>query len=162
MSFCVGRKNHRRKISWLLRREKQLCMNTTSDTWSLQTRLFSETWSLQTRLCNILKCECIYNPAWVTLDTTRQHRAPATPQKFFTRNPTICFPEVDKTSLYVFGRLPGIVGNLLESGNLFCSATGTTQTALDVLQLCFNYIALSFLTNLAYTFPGRLDKEIHR
>ena len=40
MSFYVGRKNHRRKLSWLFRREMLLRMSKTSDTWSLQTRLF--------------------------------------------------------------------------------------------------------------------------
>jgi len=40
MLFWVGRKTHRRKISWLFRREIQLHMSKTSDPWSLQTRLF--------------------------------------------------------------------------------------------------------------------------
>jgi len=36
MSFCVVRKNHRRKISWFLGREMQLRMSKTSHTWSLE------------------------------------------------------------------------------------------------------------------------------
>jgi len=40
MSFCVGRKTHRKKIEWLFRREMQLRMSKTSVTCSLQTRLF--------------------------------------------------------------------------------------------------------------------------
>ena len=40
--FCVDRKNHRRKISWLFRREMQLRMSKISDMWSLQTRLFQQ------------------------------------------------------------------------------------------------------------------------
>jgi len=58
------------------------------------------------------------------------------------------FPEIDKTCLYVFGRLPGFLENWFGSGNLLCSATGATKTALGVLQLCFNYFALSFLNVL--------------
>jgi len=59
------------------------------------------------------------------------------------------FPEVDKTCVYVFGRLPGFLENWLKSGILLCSATGAAKTALSVLKLCFNYFALSFLTKLA-------------
>jgi len=40
MSFCTGRKTHRRKISWLFRRKMQLRMSETSDSRSLQTQLF--------------------------------------------------------------------------------------------------------------------------
>ena len=85
---------------------------------------------------------------WRPARGTRQHRTPAIPPKLFTRNPVIYFPEVDKTCVYVFGRLPGFIENLLENGNLFCSATGATKTALGVLQLCFNYFALSFFNEL--------------
>ena len=42
--------------------------------------------------------------------------------------------------------------NLLESGNLFCSATGATKTAMGVLQLCFYYFALSFFNELGIHF----------
>jgi len=38
-------------------------------------------------------------------------------------------------SLYVFGMLPGFLENLLESGNVFCSATAATKTALGIIQL---------------------------
>jgi len=56
-----------------------------------------------------------------------------------TRYPAIYFPEVDKICIYVFGMLPGFLENLLESGNLFCSATAATKTALGIIQLWFNY-----------------------
>ena len=52
--------------------------------------------------------------------------------------------------------VPGFLENLLESGNLFCSATATTKTALGIIQLWFNY----FRGILAYTLPGRLSKEM--
>jgi len=58
---------------------------------------------------------------------------PRHPPKLFTRNPVIYFPEVDKTCVYVFGMLPGFLENLLESGNLFCSATVVTKTALGII-----------------------------
>jgi len=58
------------------------------------------------------------------------------------------FPEVDKTCGYVFGRLPGFLEDWLESGNLLCSATAATKTALGVLQLCFNYFAFIFFNEL--------------
>jgi len=48
------------------------------------------------------------------------------------------FPEVDKTFVDVFGMLLGFLENLLESGNLFCSATPTTKTALGIILLWFN------------------------
>jgi len=54
--------------------------------------------------------------------------------------------------------IPGFLENLLESGYLFCSATATTKTALDIIQLWFNY----FRGILAYTPPGRLSKEMPR
>jgi len=63
---------------------------------------------------------------------------PQHPQKLFTRNPAMYFPEVDKTFVDVFGMLLGFLENLLESGNLFCSATPTTKTALGIILLWFN------------------------
>ena len=81
---------------------------------------------------------------WRPARGTCQHRPPATPPMLFPSNPAIYFPEVDKTCVCVFGRLPGFIENLLESANLFCNAAGATQTALGVRQLCFNFFALSF------------------
>jgi len=46
--------------------------------------------------------------------------------------------------------ISGFLENLLESGNLFCSATATKKTALGINQLWFN----SFRGILAYTPPG--------
>jgi len=52
---------------------------------------------------------------------------PQRPPKLFTRNATICFPEVDKARAYVFGMLPRFRDNLLESGGLVYSATAATK-----------------------------------
>jgi len=52
--------------------------------------------------------------------------------------------------------LPGFLETLLESGNLFCSATASTKTAPGIIQLWVNY----FRGILAYTLPGRLSKEM--
>ena len=67
--------------------------------------------------------ECTWRPA----RGTRQHRTPTTPPKLFTRNPAIYFPEVDKACVEVFGMLPGFLENMLESGNLICTAMATTK-----------------------------------
>jgi len=74
------------------------------------------------------------------------------------RNPTLYFPEVDKTCAYVFGRLPGFLENLLETGNLVCDSMAATKTALSTIQFQFNYSR----GILAYTFPGSLNKEMLR
>ena len=76
----------------------------------------------------------------------------------FTRNPAICFPKVDKSYIDVFGMLPRFLENLLESGNLLCSATAATKTALGTTQNWFN----CFHGILAYTLPVRLSKEMPR
>jgi len=68
------------------------------------------------------------------------------------RNPTVCFPEVDKTCAYVFGMLTGFLENLLGSGTLVYSATAALKTALSIIQLWFKY----FRDILAYTLPGKL------
>jgi len=73
---------------------------------------------------------------------------PQHPPKLFTRNPAIYFPEVYKTCVSVFSWLPGFLENLLESKNLFCSATAATKTALGIIQLCINRVALSFFNKL--------------
>jgi len=66
------------------------------------------------------------------------------------------FPDVDKKYVYVFGMFPGFIENLLESGNLFCSAAAATKIALGVIQLWFN----NFHGILAYTLLGRLRKKM--
>jgi len=43
--------------------------------------------------------------------------------------------------------LPGLLENLLESGNLFCSATAATKTTLGITQLWFS----NFRGILAYS-----------
>jgi len=53
MSFCIGRKTHRRKISWIFWREMQLRMSKTSDTWFLQTRLFQQITSSPTKMWKV-------------------------------------------------------------------------------------------------------------
>jgi len=80
------------------------------------------------------------------------------PPKLFNRNPAIYLTKVDKICVYVFGMFPGFLENLLESGNLFGSATAATKTALGIIQLWFNY----FRDMLAHTLPGRLSKEMPR
>jgi len=50
--------------------------------------------------------------------------------------------------------LPGFLENLLESGDLVCSATAATKTALGIIQLWFNYSR----GILSYALPGRLSK----
>jgi len=80
------------------------------------------------------------------------------PQSFSRGNLAICLTEVDKTCVYVFGMLPVFLENLLESGNLFCSAMAATKAALGTIQLWFNYLC----DILAYTLPGRLSKEMPR
>jgi len=87
---------------------------------------------------------------------TRQHRIPTTPSKLFTRYSTLRFPEVDNACVYAFGMLPGFLENLLQSGNLFCSAMAATKFALSVIQHWFNY----FRSIMACTLPGRLTKEM--
>ena len=62
------------------------------------------------------------------------------------------FPEVDKTCVR-FWQAPRI-SQIDLSGNLLCSATGATKTALGALQLCFNYFALSFFNKLDTFFLG--------
>jgi len=79
---------------------------------------------------------------------------PENTSKLFTRNPTIYFPEVDKTCIDVFGMIPRFHKNLLENGNLLCRAA--TKTALATIQLWFN----CFHGILAYTLPGWLSKEM--
>ena len=64
--------------------------------------------------------------------------------KLFTRNPIVCFLEVNKACVDVFGILPRILKNLLENENLLCSATAGTKSALGIIQLWFNYFAASF------------------
>ena len=60
----------------------------------------------------------------------------------------------DKTCLNFFGMLPGFLENCW-SGNLFCSATAATKTALGIIQLWFNY----FRGIMAYTFSRRLSRD---
>ena len=82
--------------------------------------------------------------SYLTASTRHPTVLPQHPPKLYTRNTVVYLPKVDETCEYVFGMLPGFLENLLESGNLFCSATGAKKTALDVLQLWFSYFALSF------------------
>ena len=63
-------------------------------------------------------------PTWTQIseqqysDLTASNRRPSTPysrNKLFTRNPVVCFLEVDKAYVDVFGILPTFLKNLLES-----------------------------------------------
>ena len=59
---------------------------------------------------------------------------PVTPPKLFTKNPVIHFPEIDKACVYIFG-IPGILENLLESRNLFFSATAATKNKNQIAKI---------------------------
>jgi len=92
------------------------------------------------------------------LSTPYTHNTPENPPKLFTRNPTMYFSEVDKTCIDVFGMLPRFLKTLLENGNLWCSATAATKTALGTIQRWFN----CFHGILAYTLPEWLSKDMPR
>jgi len=68
--------------------------------------------------------------------------------EFFTRNSVVCFLQVDKTCVKVFGLLPRFLKNLLESEILVCSAMARMKTALGIIQLWFKYFAASFFKAL--------------
>jgi len=72
---------------------------------------------------------------WRPAIGTHPHRAPATLPRAFHEERGLYFPEIDEACVYIFGMLPGFLENLLESGNLFCSATAATKTALGFIQL---------------------------
>jgi len=63
-------------------------------------------------------------------------------------NSVVCFLEVDKACVDVFGILPRFLKNLLESENSHCNATAWTKTALGIIQLWFSYFAASFFNAL--------------
>jgi len=75
------------------------------------------------------------------------------------RNPTLHFPDADKTCVYAFGMLPGFLENLVESENLVCDSVAATKTALGIIHFWFNYYTRGIL---AFTFPGSLNKEMPR
>ena len=78
-----------------------------------------------------------------------------TPQSFLRgTQPFIYFPQADKACVYVFSMLPGFLETLLESENLFCSATATTKTAPGIIQLGSIILAASWHT----LFLGGLAK----
>jgi len=49
----------------------------------------------------------------------------------------VCFLEVDKTCIKVFGLLPKLLKNFPESDILICSAMVRMKTALGIIQLWF-------------------------
>ena len=71
------------------------------------------------------------------------------PQKFFTRNPVICFLEGDEICAEMFAILTRFLENFLESENV-----ARTKTAVGILQLSFSNFAAFFSRLLAYAFPG--------
>jgi len=54
--------------------------------------------------------------------------------------------------------LPRFLEELLESGNLVCSATVATKTALGIIQLWFNYFATSFYKPLGIHFSREANE----
>jgi len=76
------------------------------------------------------------------------------------RNPVVCFFEVNKTCVDVFGILPRFLQNLLESENVVCCAAAGMKTTLGIIQLWFNYFATSFFMPLGIYFLGRLRREM--
>jgi len=73
-----------------------------------------------------------------------QHRPPGTLPKAFLWNLIVCFLEVDKTCVNIFGILCQTC--LLEGEALVCCAAPRAKTVLGgiLLQLWFNYFAASF------------------
>ena len=64
---------------------------------------------------------------------------PQHPQSFLGGTwPYICFPQIDKTCIYVFGMLPWFLENFLKSGNFFCSATAATKNALGIVEFALH------------------------
>jgi len=61
----------------------------------------------------------------------------------------MCFLEIDKACVDVFGILPRFLKYLLESENVIYNATTGTKTALGIIQVWFNYFAASFSRHLA-------------
>jgi len=51
---------------------------------------------------------------------------------------------------------------MLQSENLVRSATTWMETAVGIMQVWFNYFAASVSRHLAYTFPGRLRRDMSR
>jgi len=82
---------------------------------------------------------------------------PQHPQNFSRETRQYTFPRSTK---YVYTSLACSqdFSKICWNGNLFCSATAATKTALGVIQLWFNY----FRGIMAYTLPGRLSKEVPR
>jgi len=70
------------------------------------------------------------------------------------RNPVICFLEVDKACVDVFGILPRFLKNLLQNENLVCYAAAGTKSALSIIQVWFNYFAASFSRHLIGNLNG--------
>jgi len=70
----------------------------------------------------------------------------------FARNSVVCFIEVDKTCVDVFGILPGFHKKLLEIENLVCSATFKTKTTTGYPPILFQYFMASFFKPLGRHF----------
>ena len=93
---------------------------------------------------------------------TRQHRTPATPPKAFHKESshTQYFPEVDKACVDVFGGSQDFskIGWRVE----ICYVVLRVRRKPRCVSSSFASILLPYpyLTNLAYTLPGRLSKEI--
>jgi len=84
----------------------------------------------------------------------------STPKKFPRGSRWHAFFEIDKTCVNIFFVLRRYFDYVLESGNLACSATAGTKTALGILCFWFNYFAASRFKALDKPFPGRLRRDI--
>jgi len=74
------------------------------------------------------------------------------------RNPGVCFLEVDKTYVDLFGILPRFLKSLLESKNLVCNAKARTKSALGINRLWFDYVAIYFFKELGMHFSMEAKK----
>jgi len=70
--------------------------------------------------------ECLNGQQQATINVILPQNSP----KLFTRNPVVCFLDVDKTCVDAFGIISRFVEKFLESGNLLCSSTGRMKTTL--------------------------------
>jgi len=73
----------------------------------------------------------------------------------------VCFLEVDKKFIDVFGILPRFLENLLESENLVFNATAGAKTALGIIQLWFNNFVPSVFKAVDIYFSWKQGRINH-
>ena len=93
------------------------------------------------------------------LTVSKRHQSntvlPLHPQNFSRGTRQYTFPRSTK-HVYTYLACSQDFSKIFWSGNLFCSATTATKTALGIIQLWFNY----FRGIMACTPTGRLSKEM--